>query len=177
MVDYNALLCYYTKMFNRSNDEPNYEHGVVSPEVLDIPKECRECPQIRFLQEQINQTLLEKGMIIGRSQEAMEGLPEEIHEQVKYILSTVLGMDDVSADKNMAQAHTKMLKNIGGALDELDKDITEINETFSLLTSSCDGALKMRARKGENTFLATLCTSEIIPSECLTTVSIKRTNK
>ena len=76
MVDYNALLCYYTKMFNRSNDEPNYEHGVVSPEVLDIPKECRECPQIRLLQERFDLALLDKEELTNFSQDAMGGLPE-----------------------------------------------------------------------------------------------------
>lgn len=162
-------------MFNHNDPEPSF--GIVSPGVLDIPKECRECPQIRLLQEQFDLALLDKEEITNFSQDAMGGLPEEVHNKVKSYLSTISDLDEALVDNEISEAYKEIFEDLAHALNNMDEIMSGIVRTIYLLTGSCDGALKMRAPKGNNTYTATICTSVTAPSECITEVDIKRTRK
>lgn len=80
-------------------------------------------------------------------------------------------------DHEISEAYKEIFEDLARAFNNMDEIMAGIARSIYLFTGSCDGALKMRAPKGNNTFTATICTSVTAPSECITEVSIRRTKK
>jgi hypothetical protein len=152
----------------------SFEPGSELPQ-LDIPDQCRNCPQIQILEEDRKLHTEMLAHMTSHSEELMDGMPAETRQNFMEANGDVLGAHNLDAGQIIAMIEASVLQNHGETLNELEEKIKAIGDQILLLTAWCsDGTLKMRARKGSNIFTASVCTSEIIPSECITSVKINR---
>lgn len=152
----------------------SFEPGSELPQ-LDIPDQCRNCPQIQILEEDRKLHTEMLAHMTSHSEELMDGMPEEARQNFMEANGDVLGAHNLDAGQIIAMIEASVLQNHGETLNELEEKIKAIGDQILLLTAWCnDGTLKMRAQKGSNIFTASVCTSEIIPPDCITPVKIQR---
>lgn len=152
----------------------SFEPGSELPQ-LDIPDQCRNCPQIQILEEDRKLHTEMLAHMTSHSEELMDGMPEEARQNFMEANGDVLGAHNLDAGQIIAMIEASVLQNHGKTLNELEEKIKAIGDQILLLTAGCnDGTLKMRAQKGSNIFTASVCASEIIPSECITSVKNNR---
>jgi hypothetical protein len=152
----------------------SFEPGSELPQ-LDIPDQCRNCPPIQLLEEDRRSHAKMLTNMKSLSKELMNGMPEEFRQNFIKVNGDVLGAHNLDAGQIIAMIEAGVLQNHGETLNELEEKIKAIGDQILLLTAGCnDGTLKMRAQKGSNIFTASVCASEIIPSECITSVKINR---
>lgn len=126
------------------------EHDIVGEiELPQINQKCRECPFLCDIHHTFEEASIRKLILTHIGEKAMDD------EELQAIFQ-----DAVPEDVNVEEMIQVSRQNIGASLESVDGDISQLTHIIEAAQLSCEGVLKMRARKGNREYTVSVCTSD-----------------
>lgn len=140
---------------------------------FEIPPKCEDCGVVCDLKKKLTALLINKH-IVNHVGESLMSNGQEFDEMI-----------DENIPLEMADEVKKQLRSsVVEGLDNIDENIESIQADINANTLACDGILKMRATKGDATYIVGVCTSPRaylrdsgIPKHVSSHVEVRSANK